>query len=219
MRALVFDFDGLILDTETSVYEAWRAIYEDHGQQLPIDLWHSAIGTDGSSYDPLAHLKGLVGALDVEALQARRRAIRDGMLEALDAMPGVENCLTYAREQGMQLAIASSSPMDWVSGHLDRLGIHDRFETIVTRDQVRAAKPAPDLYRRAVDRLGVEPREAIALEDSPNGVAAAKSAGLYCVAVPGPMTRALSFDSADAVLESLDAQPPEYWISRAAQSR
>ena len=220
MRALVFDFDGLILDTETSVYEAWRATYADHGHELPLELWHSAIGTDGSSYDPLEHLRDLVDTpLDVEALQSRRRTIRDSMLAELSVMPGVEACLDHARQRGMRIGIASSSPLDWVAPHLERLELLEFFETIVTRDRVPSAKPAPDLYLRAVEELGVAPRDAIALEDSPNGVAAAKSAGLYCVAVPGPMTRGLSFDQADAVVPSLDAQPPDRWIARAAEVR
>jgi beta-phosphoglucomutase-like phosphatase (HAD superfamily) len=119
----------------------------------------------------------------------------------------------------MQLAIASSSPMEWVDPHVERLGLRHFFEQIVTADRVDAAKPAPDLYLRAVELLGVDPREVIALEDSPNGVAAAKAAGLYCIAVPGPMTRTLSFEAADAVLPSLESRPPSVWIAEAAAAR
>jgi HAD superfamily hydrolase (TIGR01509 family) len=220
IRALIFDFDGLILDTETCVFESWRMVYTDHGQVLPRDRWLAAIGSDHSSYDPLEELRGLVGGeLDVGEIHRRRRAFRDEQLYQLEQMPGVLASLEHARECRIELAIASSSPMDWVGDHIERLGMSHFFEQIVTADQVRAAKPAPDLYLRAVELLGVHPADAVALEDSPNGVAAAKAAGLYCVAVPGPMTRSLSFDAADAVLPSLDAQSPDEWIATAAAAR
>ncbi len=220
IRALIFDFDGLILDTETSVFESWQIAYSDHGRVLPRDRWLSAIGTDGSDFDPLAELRQHAGAeLDVERLQRQRRRFRDHQLAQLGEMPGVSSCLEHARDQGMQLAIASSSPMEWVDPHVERLGLRHFFEQIVTADRVDAAKPAPDLYLRAVELLGVDPREVIALEDSPNGVAAAKAAGLYCIAVPGPMTRTLSFEAADAVLPSLESRPPSVWIAEAAAAR
>ena len=220
IRALIFDFDGLILDTETCVFEAWRSTYADHGQVLPRDRWLDAIGSDHAAYDPLEELRALVGAeLDIEEIHRRRRIIRDGQVDQLEQMPGVLASLEHAREKQIGLAIASSSPMDWVGGHIERMGLSRFFEEIVTADQVRAAKPAPDLYLRAVQLLGVHPADAIAVEDSPNGVAAAKAAGLYCVAVPGPMTRTLSFDAADAVLPSLDARPAADWIAEAATAQ
>ncbi len=216
IRALIFDFDGLILDTETCVFEAWQNTYADHGQVLPRDRWLDAIGSDHSSYDPLEELRALVGAeLDVGEIHRRRRDFRAGQLDQLVQMPGVLASLEHARDEQMSLAIASSSPMEWVGGHIERLGLSHFFKEIVTADQVRAAKPAPDLYLRATELLGVDPTNAIAVEDSPNGVAAAKAAGLYCVAVPGPMTRTLSFDAADSVIPSLDAQPAAEWIAEA----
>ena len=220
IRALIFDFDGLILDTETSVFEAWRHTYADYGQVLPRDRWLAAIGTDHASYDPLDDLRALVGAeLDAEEIRRRRRNFHDEQLHRLEQMPGVLASLEHARKRQIALAIASSSSMEWVGGHIERLGLSHFFEEIVTTDQVRAAKPAPDLYLRAVELLGVDPADAIAVEDSPNGVAAAKAAGLYCVAVPGPMTRTLSFDAADTVLPSLDARPAAEWIAEAAADR
>jgi HAD superfamily hydrolase (TIGR01509 family) len=220
IRALIFDFDGLILDTETCVFEAWRNTYADHGQVLPRDRWLEAIGSDHASYDPLEHLRALVSTeLNVEEIHRRRRAFHDEQIQRLEQMPGVLSSLEHARAEQLGLAIASSSSMEWVGGHIERLGLSHFFAEIVTIDQVRAAKPAPDLYLRATELLGVDPADAIAVEDSPNGVAAAKAAGLYCVAVPGPMTRTLSFDAADRVLPSLDAQPAEEWIAAAATAR
>lgn len=217
IRTLIFDFDGLILDTETCIFEAWRSTYADHGQVLPRDRWLAAIGTDGASFDPLEVLRGLVDVeLDVEEIHRRRRKSQYEQLAKLEQMPGVLASLEHARTRQLSLAIASSSSMGWVGGHIERLGLSHFFDEIVTIDQVRAAKPAPDLYLRAIELLGVDPADAIAVEDSPNGVAAAKAAGLYCVAVPGPMTRTLSFDAADSVLPSLDARPAAEWIAEAA---
>ncbi len=217
IRALIFDFDGLILDTETCVFEAWRSAYADHGQVLPRDRWLAAIGTDGASFDPLEDLRALVDKeLDVEEIDRRRRNFD---CDQLEQMPGVLASLEHARTRQIRLAIASSSSMEWVGGHIQRLGLSHFFNEIVTIDQVGAAKPAPDLYLRATELLGVDPTDAIAVEDSPNGVTAAKAAGLYCLAVPGPMTRTLSFDAADAVLPSLDARPATDWIAEAATAQ
>jgi HAD superfamily hydrolase (TIGR01509 family) len=220
IRALVFDFDGLILDTETSVYEAWRIIYAEYDQILPRDRWMTRIGTDGSGFDPLHELCTRVGkTLDTESIRTRRMAFHREHIAGLDQMPGVRACLEHARAESIFTAIASSSPSDWVNGHIERLELDHFFDHVVTVEDVDAAKPAPDLYLRATEKLGVDPGDAIALEDSPNGVHSAKAAGLYCVAVPGPMTRTLSFEAADAVLDSLDAQPAGDWIAQAAATR
>jgi len=213
IRALVFDFDGLILDTETLVFEAWRREYAHHGETLEIELWTERIGTDGSTFDPLVQLRARVGDFDEAALHARRRAYREARLEALQPLPGVETALDDARTAGIPIALASSSPADWVLGNLERVGLLEAFDSIATGDEVPAAKPAPDVYVLATSRLGVPPEESLALEDSPNGVRAAKAAGLRCLAVPGPMTRSLAFHEADAVADSLAERPLCEWLN------
>jgi HAD superfamily hydrolase (TIGR01509 family) len=212
IRALVFDFDGLILDTETLVFEAWRREYAHHGETLEIGLWREHIGTDGSAFDPLAQLRARVGVFDEAALHARRRSYREARLRELRPLPGVESALDDARAAGIPVALASSSPADWVLGNLERVGLLDAFDGIATGDEVQAAKPAPDVYLLATARLGVRPEESLALEDSPNGVRAAKAAGLRCLAVPGPMTRTLAFHEADAVADSLAERPLREWL-------
>ena len=131
----------------------------------------------------------------------------------------VINGAERARVVGLKLAIASSSPVDWVRPHIERLGLSSSFDAIATRDDVENAKPAADLYLLATSQLGVDPGEAIAFEDSPAGVASAKAAGLYCVAVPGPMTRSLSLENADATATSLADQSLDEWIAAAQQSK
>ena len=220
IRALVLDFDGLVLDTESCAYEAWRLVYAEHGCELSLDRWCETIGSDRREFDPFEELRAKVGpGLEVARMQRRRREHRDALLSRLGAMAGVSSRLSEARDLGLSLAIASSSPLSWVAGHLARLELQHFFDALATADEVDRVKPAPDLYLRAATALGIRPSEAVAVEDSPNGVAAAKAAGLYCVAVPGPMTRHLSFERADLVLDSLAAVSLSELIERVALAR
>lgn len=204
MRALVFDFDGLILETEIPVMESWRRVYEEHGVELPMAIWLETIGTADHEFDPFAHLQELVGhPLEREPMQSRRILHRDAILHAKETLPGVLDYIDAARRMGLKLAIASSSRRQWVVGHLERLGIHPHWDAIKTADDVARTKPDPALYLAAVDALGVEPREAVAFEDSRNGVLAAKAAGLWCVGVPANLTRDMDLSEADVVLGSL----------------
>ncbi|HEU5287461.1 MAG TPA: HAD-IA family hydrolase, partial [Candidatus Limnocylindria bacterium] len=134
---------------------------------------------------------------------ARRTARRDEIVNALDLMAGVRDYLTDARRLGLRIGIASSSTRGWVCGHLERLAVREGWDAIVCREDVQDAKPSPELYQKAVGLLGVAPQEALALEDSPNGIAAAKAAGLRCVAVPNPLTADLDLRQADMRIASL----------------
>ena len=205
IRALIFDFDGLILDTETPEYQSWQEIYAEFGCDLPIKTWGQIVGGNGASrFDPLDFLETQVGRnLDRTELITRHRARDTEIIAASPILPGVVEILTDARQMGLQLAIASSSPHSWVDAHLTRLGLFDRFEAIICVDDVGVAKPDPSLFLRAAEALGVARDEAIIFEDSPNGVLAAKRAGIFCVAVPNPTTRLLAFESPDMRLNSL----------------
>jgi HAD superfamily hydrolase (TIGR01509 family) len=205
IRALIFDFDGLILDTETPEYQSWQEIYQEFGCHLPIERWGQIVGGNGSSaFDPVAYLEAQVGRkLDRERLIARCRARDTELIAASPILPGVVKTLTDARRAGLRLAVASSSPHSWVDAHLTRLGLFDRFNAVICVDDVGVAKPDPSLFLRAVEILGVTKDEAIIFEDSPNGVLAAKRAGIFCVAVPNPVTSQLAFDPPEMRLNSL----------------
>ena len=125
------------------------------------------------------------------------------MTEALTVLPGVTDLLDEALSHGVPCAVASSSESSWVCGYLDRFEIADRFAAVVTRDMVPRPKPAPDLYVEACRRLGAKTDECVALEDSVNGVTAARAAGLYCVAVPNPVTTRFALDRAHYIAPSL----------------
>jgi len=219
VRALVFDFDGLILETEIPVLESWRRVYEEHGVELPMDTWLETIGTADHEFDPFAHLQELVGRpLQREPMQSRRILHRDAILHAQETLPGVRDYIEEGRRMGLKLAVASSSRRRWVVGHLERLGIHEHWDAVKTADDVEKTKPDPALYLAAVEALGVQAAEAIALEDSRNGVLAAKAAGLWCVGVPANLTRDMDLSDADVILGSLsDLSLPDL-IARLAQT-
>ena len=203
IRALIFDFDGLILDTETADYQAWKEAYASYGCDLPLLKWAEGIGSM-DTFDPYDYLRELLGGpVDKEALRARRRSRFGDIMAERGPLPGVLDYLTDARRLGLKVGIASSSPRSWVAGFLDQMGLTDRFDGMATGDQVERTKPDPAVYVMALDALGVQAADAIALEDSPNGVAAAGGAGIYCVAVPNAMTRGLPFGSPDLTLGSL----------------
>jgi HAD superfamily hydrolase (TIGR01509 family) len=201
--ALILDFDGLILDTETPIFEEWRSEFRSRGKDLGLDVWQHALGTHGS-FDPCTHLASLVDeAFDQDAL---RQALRDRIVprcEGQPLLPGVEERVREARAAGLRTAVASSSSSAWVEGWLVRHGIRDLFEAVCTRDHVQRVKPAPDLYLLAASRLDVPPARCVVFEDSPNGIRAARAAGMRCVAIPNPVTSGLSLDAADVVLPSL----------------
>jgi HAD superfamily hydrolase (TIGR01509 family) len=162
------------------------------------------IGTSEHEFDPRGYLQALVGeALDWEVLQRGRIAHRDSIIHAQEILPGVREYIAEARELGLKLAVASSSSRRWVLGHLERLGIQEPWDAVLCQEDVARTKPDPALYLAAVAALGVEPAEAIAFEDSFNGVLAAEAAGLWCVAVPGALTREMDFSRADVVVGSL----------------
>jgi HAD superfamily hydrolase (TIGR01509 family) len=202
---VIFDFDGLILDTETPEFTAWQEAYEALGVSLEKRLWSQVIGTMEPDWDPWQHLEDQVGhPVDRESIRAARNARHHALIDAEVVRPGVESWLDQARELGLEVAVASSSSTAWVTAYLSRLGLLDRFTVIATGDRVPRTKPDPAVYKLALTELDVEPADAIAVEDSINGITAAKAAGLFAVAVPNAMTDGSDFSGADLVLTSLD---------------
>lgn len=214
IRALLFDFDGLILDTETPSYESWQEVYREHGHELPLDRWAAIIGTIGG-FEPLDYLEELHGPIDRAAVRTRRQEHELRLLEIEELRPGILEYLEEAERRGLKTAIVSSSSRKWVDRHLVRLERAEHFDEIVTADRDRErSKPRPTLYLEALERLGVGAGEAIAFEDSPNGVKAAKAARIFTVAVPNGVTAALGLDEADLVLESLAELPLRELLDR-----
>lgn len=204
MRAVILDFDGLILQTEYAGFASLQALFSSRGAEYHLTDYHHIVGTTNDAHDPFTLLEQRTGRpWDRTELASERSTHEERMNRNLRPLPGVLELLDQTDALGWPLAVASSSTHDWVDNHLRRIGLYERFSTIVCRGDAPAPKPAPDLYLEAIRRLGVAPDRAIAFEDSYNGSIAAKRAGLHCVAVPHDLTRTQDFSHCDLVIESL----------------
>lgn len=193
MVAVILDFDGTVVDTESTEYTSWHEVYESLGVAFPFDRWTLAVGA-GSVFDPIRHLEDALGhTLDRDAILEERRVRDRELSESLPLRPGISSLIQACREDGVPLGLATNSHRRWVLPHLERLGIRDVFTAMATGDDDVPPKPEPDLYRLVLTRLGILPENAVAIEDSPNGYAAAARTGVVCVVVPNPVTARMAF--------------------------
>jgi HAD superfamily hydrolase (TIGR01509 family) len=221
LRALLFDFDGTIWDSESAVIEAYRQLYEKHGQDLPSEEWARGVGTLGG-FDPVADLEARLGRALEEGIAGDAGWDQVvGSLEHVGLRPGVRDYLDQALVRGIELAIVSSNESpDWVEHHLKRMEVADAFQVVLTADgDLNRAKPSPVLYAEALRVLGVGAETAAAIEDSPHGIAAAKAAGLYCVAAPNEVTVSLDLSAADLRVASLEDLPFAELLRRFREAR
>jgi len=219
-RAVIFDFDGLLVDTETPEFEAWQEIYAQHGCVLHFSAWAACIGTSVDAFDPVAYLEQQAGVpVDRERVLSEHLKAFHELAYAEPLMPGVETSIAEAKRLGIFVAISSSAKREWIESHLKPKGILEEFDCIKTQEDVGRVKPDPELYLSVLDDLGVSPRRAIALEDSTNGIRAARRAGIYAIAVPNPTTKRLSMDGANEILDSLEDLDLEESFQRVRESR
>jgi HAD superfamily hydrolase (TIGR01509 family) len=204
IEAIVFDFDGLIFDTEIPIFQSWQEVYQSFGLELTLDDWQHFIGTSNGSFQPKTALESRLGhRINWNILEHQREQRELELIDQREIRPGVMDYLHAAQNKGLKLGLASSSPHSWVDFHLQRLNLYNYFQSIQCADDVVLTKPDPALYLQAVQGIGVAPDTAIALEDSPAGALAAQRAGLFCVVVPNDITRNLTFSAGDLVLNSL----------------
>jgi HAD superfamily hydrolase (TIGR01509 family) len=204
IKGLIFDFDGLIIDTEEPIYQSWQELYQSFGFQIPIQKWLTIVGSADVLFDPAADLEQQLGRrLDWATLEPARQQREHALIDRQPLLPGVAEILHDAKAAGLRVSLASSSTCAWVTGHLTRLGLIHYFDCILASDDVLRTKPDPELFTRALACLGLRPGQAVVFEDSPNGILAARRAGIFTVAVPGALTRHLALDGADLRLESL----------------
>lgn len=204
LKAVILDFDGLILDTETPLYLSWQEVCAAHG--VPMDHAWWAVRLTAHSDPPEAYVlleERSSRPIDREQLHRARAARELSLIEDQALLPGVLEVISQAKALSLRIGIASNSERSWVTRHLSRLGLLGEFDQIRCRDEVANPKPDPALYLAVLSALGVSPHQAIAFEDSPVGVAAAKAAGVFCVAVPNTVTSGLDFPSADLLIPSL----------------
>jgi putative hydrolase of the HAD superfamily len=209
IKGLIFDFDGLILDTETPELQALNEAYGDYGQSLAVETYGQVVGAQyNQQYEPIAHLQSLIGRpVDEQAFWARVNQRRLEIITNSPLLPGVENYLREAKARGLKLAVASSSPHAWVDGHLQRLGLFHYFDTILCKDDVRQIKPHPELFLTTLSALQLPAEAALIFEDSANGVSAARQAGIRVILVPNPVTVKLKIEGESLRLKSLAELP------------
>ena len=205
LKAMIFDFDGLILDTETPEYNALNEIYAEYGLKLPITTYGLAVGSQyNQAYEPVEDLQKLTGRnLDADSFWEKVNRRRMEVIDQNQALPGVEDILREGHARGLKLAVASSSPHSWADKHLKRLNLFQFFDVIVCQDDVLHIKPEPDLFLAALSALHIRADEAVIFEDSPNGVIAARRAGIRVIAIPNPITEHLSIEGETMRFRSL----------------
>lgn len=202
IKAIIFDFDGLIIDTETAWYESFKEALNFYQAELPLEEFAKCIGTEDTEL--YAYFKKQLGeSCNIEEIKGRAYEIHKEKMTSVQAREGVNDYLEEAKELGLRIGLASSSSREWILHFLGELGLLNYFEVIVTRDDVEKVKPAPDLYVKAANQLSISPGEAIAFEDSLNGLTAAVAAGLTCVIVPNPVTETLLFKDHAMRLKSM----------------
>jgi len=203
-KAVLFDFDGVLVDTEWAIYQAWRRTFLEHGHDLPLEIYTRCIGSDFDTWSPKTHLEELTGrAFDWHDLDARRQQEIMADLDDAGAMTGLENFLEKISAHALPVAVVSSSSHRWVDGWLEKLGLAGCFETTVCRGDAPRIKPAPDLFLEAARQLAVEPGGCLVIEDSHNGLLAARAAGMRVWVVPNRVTRHSDFTMADGMADSL----------------
>lgn len=205
-KGIIFDFDGVLVDTEWAIYQSWVHLYAREGQEISIATYAPCLGAGYSHWDPAAHLEKLTGKkYDWEKETPARQAMLEADLERSGLMDGALELLDWCAEQGIRLTVASSSSRRWVQGWLEKLGIYDRFAGVFTRTDGYPVKPSPALFEAAQQCLGLEKADCLIIEDSENGTIAAQNAAIPCVAIPNRMTESSDFSRASYRCASLRA--------------
>lgn len=209
IKGIIFDFDGLIVDTESVWYESYQEfMQEKYGAEIELHLYSQCIGTTNEFLNQ--YFQSLVTDETLNCSEIHELTLlkfKEKMKQpALRA--GVIDYIQEAKKSNLAIGLASSSSKTWVTEYLKTLQIYDYFDVINTRDDVKVVKPDPELYVKTLQELNLKPTEAIAFEDSLNGLKAAKEAGLYCVIVPNPVTHQMDFeDRHDYRISSMSDEP------------
>jgi HAD superfamily hydrolase (TIGR01509 family) len=199
IEAVIFDFDGVILDSETSEFESHRRVYELCGATLTREEWCGQIGTWSEGLGDRWHAalcQRSSRAMDRETFEREQRRIFQEIIPR-EPMRGISRLLQELAGAGVPCGVASSGPANWVTPSIALLGLAPLFGAIVTGNDVTRRKPAPDAYLEAARRLGADPARSIAIEDSGPGVAAARAAGLKTVVIPHWLTETHDIAGAD----------------------
>ena len=209
-RAVIFDMDGVLVDSEPAYFEAVNEVLLPTGKQIGWEQYQQLLGTSITTT-----WQGVVRMLKLEAdPEAFKEQYNRVLLKALERprslLPGVKAAIAGLRQRGASIAVATSSRQAWVEALLSAVELPlDTFDTVVWRQMAERGKPAPDLYLKAAELVSVSPESCVAIEDTPSGIAAAKAAGMYAVQVRAASTAFPPIEQADLVLDSLEDFPLE----------
>jgi HAD superfamily hydrolase (TIGR01509 family) len=208
IKGIIFDFDGLICDTETPEVRAWEALFSEFGLTFPFDRYQETIGAIHNDDSPFVFLEEMLDH-PVDRCEVKEGFLhyRNKLIAAEPMRPGIFGYLNESRKEGLHIGLASSSPRSWIDHHLSRFRLLDFFSCIKTCNDVSNTKPDPELYIKSLECMQLQGHEVIALEDSPNGVSAAKKAGIYVAVFPNEVTRIFKFINADLVINNLEEMP------------
>ncbi|MER2000484.1 MAG: HAD family phosphatase [Lysinibacillus sp.] len=205
MKAIIFDFDGTIIDTETAWYLVFKNAYKQYGIDLSLETYSHCLGTNLATFNPYTHLTTHHNiSMDLEEFKISIQEDYAKLIEKEALRPGILNLLQEAKQAGFKIGLASSSHREWIDKFVNLLGLEGYFDCYCTADTVSNVKPDPELYLQALEQLGVQANEAIAIEDSPNGARAAVSAGLHTIVIKNTLTKQLQFDQGHHTIESLE---------------
>ncbi len=207
-EAVLFDFDGTLVDTEWSIYEENCAIYAKEGQELPLEKYAQCIGSSYDTWSPQTYLEELTGkTFDWETIREERNKKIRARLETQGLMEGALEALEFTKSRGLRMGVVSSSGHSWVDNWLEKLGIEHYFESVTCRGDAPRIKPAPDLFIKGAERMNLSPKKCLVLEDSRNGMLAALEAGMDVIAIPNRITKVSDFTEATIKLDSLNDYP------------
>ena len=203
LEAAIFDFDGLMIDSEPVALEIWQQVLAPYGARLSPEDYRAVIGKDPETV--AGHVLRVVGdAVSVERILKSYWELRTEIMgRRVSPNPGLQPLIDGFRREGLRLGVASNSHVGYVHRTMEQLGLLEAFDCVVGRDEVARGKPHPDVYLEAAKRLGAAPARCLAIEDSPTGLQAACAAGMDCIVIPNPDLRDADFSAAWATYDSL----------------
>ncbi len=203
-KAVLFDFDGIIINSEWPIYQSWFRVFAAEGHELAVETYVQCIGSDFDTWSPEKYLEELTGkTYDWPAINAKRQVELEGDLIDVSTLPGVRELFQAIIDSGKKLAVVSSSSHRWVDMWLEKLGLISIVHEVVCRGDAPKIKPAPDLYLEAVRRFALPASKCLVIEDSLNGVKSGNLAGCITIAVPSRLTSVLDFSPADSIIFDL----------------
>jgi len=202
-KAILFDMDGVLVDSEPQHYRAWNLVFREMGFEMPWEPYKPCIG---STFPNLVRIVEEYTGKKINDLEAMRRSNKEKLKqveaeEGVAAVEGVKELIPRFQEKGWRMAVASSSPKEQIASTVKALGIEDCFELLFTGESVPNPKPAPDTFLRCAEAMGVRPEECIVIEDSYNGSLAARRAGMYCIGIQNPGSGDQDLSNADMVIK------------------